>query len=249
MAHRVVSVSYQLRDLHAQRTGFPPHKIAVIHNGVDTRRFTPDGMLRARVRQEIGLAKDEFCIGCVGNLLPVKDQMTLLRAAGLIAGACGTWRLLIAGEGPERSKLEEAVHGHPEWRDRVQFLGLSNSIAELLNAMDVYVLPSIAEGISNSLLEAMATGLPVIATSAGGNPEVVVDGESGLLFPVADCGKLAEHLLLLKRRCDMRLQLSAQAVRRVREDFSLESMADKYARLYQGLVSGVTAPVRAAIRV
>jgi sugar transferase (PEP-CTERM/EpsH1 system associated) len=246
MAHRVLSVSYQLRDLHARRTGFPPHKIAVIHNGVDSRRFFPDAVARARMREELGLSDEEFCIGCVGNLLPVKDHMTLLRAATVLAGSCRTWRLLITGEGSERPKLEAAVNAHPEWSARVRLLGSSNRVPELLNAMDVYVLPSINEGISNSLLEAMATGLPVVATAAGGNPEVVVDGESGLLFPARDVGKLAEHLLMLERRRDLRLQLAQQAVRRVRGAFSIEGMVQQYEHLYESLAPLVTVPVRAA---
>jgi glycosyltransferase involved in cell wall biosynthesis len=150
------------------------------------------------------------------------------------------------GEGPERPNLEAFVTAHPEWREQVSFLGSSNRVPELLNAMDVYVLPSIAEGISNSLLEAMAAGLPVVATATGGNPEVIVDGESGLLFPVGDCGKLTEHLLLLDGRRDMRQQLAQQAVRRIRQAFSIDSMIQEYEQLYESLATEVTTPVRVA---
>ena len=100
-----------------------------------------------------------------------------------MAEAGGGWRLLLIGEGPERSELQSFVNSHPKLLERTSFLGSSGQVPELLQAMDVYVLSSVAEGISNSLLEAMATGLPVIATAVGGNPEVVVDGDSGLLFP------------------------------------------------------------------
>jgi sugar transferase (PEP-CTERM/EpsH1 system associated) len=246
LASRVFSVSYQLRNLHSRRTGFPAHKIGVIHNGVDGRRFFPDAAVRARVRRELGLGEYEFCVGCVGNLLPVKDHMTLLKGAAALAGHCRNWRLLIIGEGPERSNLEAFVGAHPEWREQVSFLGTSNCVPELLNAMDVYVLPSIAEGISNSLLEAMAAGLPVVATATGGNPEVVVDRESGLLFPIGDCSKLTDHLLLLEGSRNMRLQLAQQAVRRVREAFSIDSMIQEYGRLYESLATVVTSPVRVA---
>ena len=88
LADRVVSVSYQLRDLHARRTGFPARKITVIHNGVDSRRFFPHVSVRARVRRELGLGEDELCIGCVGNLIPVKDHITLLKAVDGFA-KCG----------------------------------------------------------------------------------------------------------------------------------------------------------------
>jgi glycosyltransferase involved in cell wall biosynthesis len=114
----------------------------------------------------------------------------------------------------------------------------------------VYVLPSMAEGICNSLLEAMSTGLPVIATSTGGNPEVVVDGVSGWLFPVGDCGRLAEQLRLLRARHDLRAQLAQEAVRRVRAEFSIESMVRKYAQVYETLGrTASAAPVSVAARV
>ena len=245
LADRVVSVSFHLRDLHARRTGFAAHKIAVIHNGVDSRNFYPDPEARYRVRQELGISHDEFCIGSVGNLFPVKDHMTLLRAIDRVARVFPNWRLFVIGEGPELSRLEAFASSHPDWQRRVLFLGSSNRVAEMLNAMDVYVLPSISEGISNSLLEAMATGLPVIATATGGNPEVVRDGESGLLFPVGDSGLLAENLLQLRAGRDLRVQLGQRALRRVKEDFSIDSMVRNYAQTYESLVSVATAPVRA----
>jgi sugar transferase (PEP-CTERM/EpsH1 system associated) len=245
LADRVVSVSYQLRDLHARRTGFPARRINVIHNGVDGGRFFPGAAVRARMRHELGISGDEFCIGCVGSLFPVKDHMTLLKAIAEINAACGDWRLFVIGEGPERGRLESFLDANVDWKQRVSFLGSSNRVSELLNAMDVYVLPSIMEGISNSLLEAMATGLPVVATATGGNREVVIDGNSGLLFPVGAFRQLAEKLLTLRAHRDLRLQLGQQALRRVRENFSMDSMVREYAQLYESLAAAVTSPERA----
>jgi sugar transferase (PEP-CTERM/EpsH1 system associated) len=240
LADRVVAVSYQLRDLHAQRTGFAARRIAVIHNGVDETRFFPDAATRSRMRAELGIADGEFCIGCVGNLLPVKDHVTLLRALALIADGLRSWRLVIAGEGPERPKLEAFLDAHPQWKARVSLLGTTDRIPELLNAMDVYVLPSLSEGISNSLLEAMSTGVPVIATEAGGNPEVVTDGESGLLFQTGDDGQLAGKLLMLEGNPERRAQLANDGLRRVRQEFSIHSMVRNYASLYESLGAKVS---------
>jgi sugar transferase (PEP-CTERM/EpsH1 system associated) len=245
LADRVLTVSDQLRDLHTQRTGFPAQKITVIHNGVDPRRFAANPATRYHVRRELGLLDYEFCVGCVGNLLPVKDHMTLFKAIEGLAESRDNWHLLIIGEGPERPKLEAFVNGHPQWKRRVSLLGSSDRVPELLNAMDVYVLPSVAEGISNSLLEAMASELPVVVTAAGGNPEIVVDGESGLLFPVGESKKLTERLLLLEGRHELRSQLGRQAVRRVRQEFSIDSMVRKYHQLYESLAPTLTVPVRA----
>jgi len=246
MAHRVFAVSCQLRDLHARRTGFQGSKIGVIHNGVDRQRFFPDAETRVRARQELGLSDDEFCIGCVGNFFPVKGHITMLQSLQRFAANVKDWRLVLIGEGPERSKLESFVDGHPEWKRRVSFLGLSHRVPEMMNALDVYVLPSVAEGISNSLLEAMATGLPVIATATGGNPEVVIDGQSGLLFPVGDADALTDHLLLLEAGRDRRRLLASEALRRVQKEFSLESMIGKYTELYENLRRTSAVPAHAA---
>jgi sugar transferase (PEP-CTERM/EpsH1 system associated) len=246
LADRVFCVSHQLKDLFARRTGFAERKIDVIHNGVDMRRFSPDPAARVRVRREFGISENEFLIGCVGNLTHVKDHRTVLEAVCNLAREHQDWRLVILGKGPELPKLESFLAGHPEWKHRVSFPGRSDRVAEMLNAMDVYVLPSLAEGICNSLLEAMATGLPVVVTATGGNPEVVVDGESGLLFPVGDSRKLAEHLLLLTGRPDVRAEFGRQALNRVCQSFSIDSMVRQYEQLYESLGGMAAAPVRAA---
>jgi len=236
LTDRVFCVSYQLRDMLAARTGFPQRKIGVIHNGVKTSLFRPDASVRRRFRAELGIDDDEFCIGCVGRLNRIKDYPTMFRAAELFSKSCASWRLLIVGSGAELSALREFVNSSPVLRGRVHFIGASNRVPELLNALDVYVLPSLCEGISNSLLEAMATGLPVIASDTGGNPEVVVDGESGLLFPVGDFRRLADQLLLLYSAKERRVQFGQMALCRVKEQFSLDSMVEQYEEMYSSLV-------------
>jgi sugar transferase (PEP-CTERM/EpsH1 system associated) len=237
LAHGVLSVSHQLRDVHSRGTGFPAHRIEVVHNGVDTTRFAGDAAIRGRVRHELGIAEGEFCLGTVGSLFPIKDHMTLLKAIARAATRLNNWRLLMIGEGPELTRLRTFVEGHPAWRSRVSFLGVSDRVGEMLNAMDAYVLPSISEGISNSLLEAMASGLAVIATATGGNPEVVVDGESGLLFPVGDSERLARLMVSLKERPELRTHLGEKARRRVSDEFSIDSMVRKYEGIYAGLAA------------
>jgi sugar transferase (PEP-CTERM/EpsH1 system associated) len=249
-AHQVLSVSHQLKDLHARRTGFAAGRITVIHNGVDPARYFPDARTRSRLRADLGVADDEFLIGCVGNLLPVKDHMTVLQALECLPANTGRWRLVIVGEGSERPALEAFLSGRPALAQRVTLLGASSRVPELLNALDVYVLPSLAEGICNSLLEAMSTGLPVIATETGGNPEVVVHGESGCLFPVGDFRQLAEQLLLFQGNQGLRYRFAEGAVRRVREEFSMESMIRGYAQVYETLGRrAMTTAVNVAARV
>ncbi len=249
MANRVISVSHQLKRLHAQRTGFPATRIEVIHNGVDSGQFRRDLDARALVRKECGIADNEFCIGCVANLTPVKDHLTLFRALARFAERASPWRLLVVGAGPELPKLTAFVDQHAGWKDRVLFLGRSNSVSQVLNAMDVYVLPSLTEGINNSLLEAMATGLPILATETGGNPEVVIGGESGLLFPVGNDACLAEQILLLQENSEWRRRLGESALSRVWSEFSIQSMVRRYESLYESLRASVISPVEALNRV
>jgi sugar transferase (PEP-CTERM/EpsH1 system associated) len=239
LADRVLCVSRQLRSVHSKRTGFPLHKITVIHNGVDTRRYYPDIAARARIRNELKISENDFCIGCLGNLTPVKDYPTVLQAVGEFAKACTNWRLIIIGEGSELAELQGMVNAHPEMKHQVIFCGLSDRVPELLNAIDVYVLASLTEGISNSLLEAMATALPVAATNTGGTPEVVEHRKSGLLFAVGDCRTLAEHLVSLQSQPELRKQLARESLLRVRESFSLRTMVQKYEQLYESLSNRV----------
>jgi glycosyltransferase involved in cell wall biosynthesis len=235
MADRVLAVSFQLRALHCERTGFSRQRFHVIHNGVDTRRFVADPQSRHRIREELGISDRDLCLGCVGNLLPVKDHLTMLRALEPLVESERSWRVLLIGEGPERKNLQGFLDARPELRRRVSFLGSSNRVPELLRALDIYVLPSLIEGVSNSLLEAMASGLPAVATAVGGNSEVVIDGESGMLFPAGDHGQLTAKLEGLFADSELRRRLGAQAARRMHEEFSIESMVRNYEALYAGL--------------
>jgi len=155
----------------------------------------------------------------------------MLRAAEVFSRSCSSWRLLIVGDGSELPVLREMADHSPALRGRVHFLGSMGRIPEFLNAIDVYVLPSICEGISNSLLEAMATGLPVIVSDTGGNPEVV-GGAAGLLFPVGSEERLAEQLVFLYRNHDARAEFGRQALRKVQAEFSLDSMVRQYEEMY-----------------
>jgi len=236
LADRVLAVSRQLRDLHAERTGFAAGKITVVHNGVDHTRFFPDPPTRVRIRKELGIGDGLIAIGCVANLLPVKAHRTLLEALALMStDGSEDWRLLLIGEGPERPALEDFAAVHAGLKERISFLGPSNRVSEMLQALDVFVLPSMAEGICNALLEAMASGLPVIASAVGGNPEVVVEKQSGLLFPAGDAPALATVLRELLAQPMLRLQLGQQGLRRIRDEFSLQSMVQTYDKLYRSV--------------
>lgn len=235
LAHRVFTVSSHLRELLARRTGFPARKIGVIHDGVDDLRFSPDAAIRADCRRELGIPDDVFCIGSIGRLDPVKDHLTLFRAAEQFGDSCPKWLALIVGDGPELPKLQAFVSARPTLKERVRFLGRTDRVSRILNALDAFVLPSLSEESSNSLLEAMATSLPVVATRTGGTPEIIRHDESGLLFPVGDYSQMAEYLSLLYGNTDCRRSLAKGALLRVREHFSLRAMVRQYEQLYGSL--------------
>lgn len=236
MSDRVFSVSRQLRDHHARMTGFPANRIDVIHNGIEVERFRPSAESRAMARRQLGIGPLEFCIGAVGRLEAVKNTITVLRAVAALPPSAN-WRLLIAGEGRESGQLREFAASQPSLAGRVGFLGEIQDVHHLFNALDSYVLASVYEGISNSLLEAMATGLPVIASAVGGNPEVVKDEESGLLFPPGDEEALRARLLRVAGDPDLRRRLGESAMRRVTGEFSSGGMVRRYEQLYDSLAN------------
>jgi glycosyltransferase involved in cell wall biosynthesis len=145
------------------------------------------------------------------------------------------FHVFLAGDGSEFLALQHWLRDCPQLCDRVHFLGEIQDTPSFLNALDVFVLSSLFEGISNSLLEAMATRLPVIVSLTGGNPEVVVDGISGLTFPIGDFQLLAKHLRRLAQEDELRERLASQALQRIRNCFSLESMVLRYEQLYSSL--------------
>ena len=235
MVDSVVTVSHNLRDLHSQRTGFPAKRISVIHNGVDMDRFCRSSSVRVEARQKLGVGPDDFCVGTVGRLEPVKDLLTLLRAAAEVARSRQNLQVFLAGDGSELPSLKHWLRDQAQFCDRVHFLGEIHDTPAFLNALDVFVLSSVFEGISNSLLEAMAARLPVVVSLTGGNPEVVIEGSSGLVFPVGDHRLLAAHLGRLAEDGEFRERLASQALQRIRDCFSLESMVSQYEQLYSRL--------------
>ena len=234
LADTVFTVTRELRDYHARQGWVSPERIQVIYNGVDTRRFAPCPEVRWRVRQELTLSPRSFVVGTVGRMVPIKDHGTLLKAAELLAERGIDVRVVLVGSGPELGRLKRQAGESPDLNGRIVFPGDSDRVPELLNAMDVFVLSSLGEGMSNTLLEAMACGLPTVASRAGGNPELVEDGQSGLLFSPGDVKGLAKRLEELASNREFARQLGSAARQRAAERFGLERMMDNYRSLYLG---------------
>jgi sugar transferase (PEP-CTERM/EpsH1 system associated) len=235
MADAFFAVTRELRDFHARQAWISPERMGVLYNGVDTQRFAPRSEWRAAARKELGFGTDSFVVGTVGRLVPIKDQQTLLQAAALLATRGVNVRVLLVGSGPERERLQSLATG--ALAGRVCLVGDSGKVAELLNAMDVFVLPSLKEGMSNTLLEAMASGLPVLATDVGGNPEIVENNVNGCLFSPGDATWLANKLQSLAQSPAFVHQLGTAARNRAIDSFNLSLMLESYRSLYLQLAA------------
>jgi sugar transferase (PEP-CTERM/EpsH1 system associated) len=232
MADAVFAVTNELRDYHARQAWVSSHRIRVIYNGVDTHRFSPRPDLRVFLRRKFCLPENRFLVGTVGRMVPIKDHPTLLRAVETLISSGIDAHALLVGSGPESNNNQLLVKSSQKLNGRVTFVGDSNEVPELLNTMDAFAVTSISEGMSNTLLEAMSVGLPVIATSVGGNTEVIEAIHSGWLFSPRDAETLASRLALLASSPELREQYGAASRQRVVEHFTLDRMLDSYRALY-----------------
>jgi sugar transferase (PEP-CTERM/EpsH1 system associated) len=239
-----ITVSRDLQHYLTTRAGIRDARITQIYNGVDTQRFQPDP---AKPRDWLPPAFRDASltlIGTVGRIQPVKDQATLLEAfARMLAQAPAlrqTLRLLIVGDGPLLDDLK-ALAGRLQIAELTCFMGALADVPQALRALDVYVLPSLNEGISNTILEAMACGLPVVATGVGGNLELVDDGVCGRLFTPRDVPALSELLLQYVRDVPLREAHSSAARHIAVERYSLAAMVARYTATYDRLCRRATA--------
>lgn len=234
IANEVFSVSNELKHFYTAQVGSAALKVKVIENGVDTLRFAPSAAARASVRQRLAIANSELVVGAVGRLDPVKDCPTLLRAAEVLSRRGIRFRLLLIGEGPERRKLEAIIESSSDLRENAHLVGEVTDIEKWFNALDVVVLSSLSEGMSNTLLEAMATSLPTVATAVGSAPEIVEHNTTGFLFRPGDIEDLAARLQILFESKALRVQMGAHARERIVQRYSLERMLADYQELYLG---------------
>lgn len=233
-----ITVSQDLRNYLVQRVGIAPDKITHICNGVDTERFAPRQTLAAAE-----LPPERFPAGCVvvgstTRFNEIKDPLNLVRAfialRQQLRGQPVDARLLMVGDGPLREPalqlLRDAGEELAAWLP-----GSRDDIPALLRVMDIYVLGSLREGISNTLLESMATGIPLVATATGGNVELVAPGVMGALVPVADAPALTAALLPYVLDAGMRRQQGLAARERAEREYSLARMLNDYRTVYGSL--------------
>ena len=240
---RYVALSGQIESYLTDRVGIARSRVERICNGVDTLRFRP-AVVRERLPGSPFTDPSAVIVGTVGRLQTVKDQVNLVRAVA-IARARGeggqALRLVIAGDGPQRGEVEAEIRatgiGDITW-----LAGERSDVPAVMRALDVFALPSRAEGISNTILEAMASGLPVLATEVGGNAELVAAGTTGQLVPAQDPEAMAQALLRYTSDAALRHNHGAAGRRRVEQNFSIDNMVTRYTSLYEQLLHRGSSP-------
>lgn len=238
-----VALSPDLETYLRRSIGVPADRIDQIYNGVDTARFAPCARRAAIEGCPFGAAAHRL-VGAVGRLDPVKDHANLARAFGAALqrepALRETLRLVIVGDGRERGRVESILH-EAGVRDLAWLAGERHDIPAILQGLDLFVLPSFGEGVSNTILEAMAAGLPVVATRVGANADLVADGATGRIVPHSDSEALAGAIAAYAADPPLSRAHGRAGRLRVEQRFSLERMVDRYHALYLSLVRGVAA--------
>ena len=242
--HQYIAVSMDLESWLIKTVGVRHDRVRQIYNGVDHDRFTPETVKPLALLPQRWQELDGILVaGTVGRLTPVKDQQLLLRAVAQLRvdhpELGGRLGLMIVGDGPLRSILTQLTE-QLALQDVVWLTGDRDDVPGLLQAMDVFVLPSLGEGISNTVLEAMASGRPVIASAVGGNIELVEEGFNGSLVPTGDVQALSNALAALLRNDNERARQGLNARQRVCSHFDWDRTVDAYLGVYDELLGRST---------
>jgi sugar transferase (PEP-CTERM/EpsH1 system associated) len=242
-----IAVSRDLESYLRQKIGVPHSRIAQIYNGVDSELFHPAGERREEVPCAGFAGTGDFVIGTVGRMQDVKDQLTLARAfvrlIQAIPGAAQRLRLVMIGDGPLREKVRVLLANAGLERN-AWLPGERNDVPRIMRSFDLFVLPSLAEGISNTILEAMASGLPVLATAVGGNSELIQAGVTGTLVPRDDPESMAHAMRAYAESVALCRSQGSDARRTVERRFGMETMVNAYMAVYDNMLASTARRVR-----
>jgi sugar transferase (PEP-CTERM/EpsH1 system associated) len=241
LADRVVTMSKE-QELFFRNLGIPDRKVVTILNGVDLKKFEP-GRDVVKKKRELGMERAKIIVGCAGRLSAEKGQRYLIEALGLLNREAPETHLLLAGDGPARDELL-ALSNQLGLSEQIHFVGSRNDMHEIYPLFDVFCLPSLTEGLSNVLLEAMASRAPIVATAVGGNRELLRHGETALLVPSGSEKSLAEAITMLIADAGLRTELARKARMYVEDKFSLTRMVADYSNLYLELWSSLNKTVQ-----
>ena len=233
--HHYFALSRDLDEYLVDKVKVRPHKITQVYNGVDTRNFSPSSDGPQPIAGCPFDPANHWLIGTVGRMHPVKDQVMLahafVQALALTPQLRPRLRMVMVGEGPLRAQalavLEAAGVADLAWLP-----GERHDVADIMRGLHAFALPSLAEGISNTILEAMASALPVLATAVGGNADLVLHGQTGLIIPAADPAAMAREIARLASSPQQARVLGEAGRRRVEATFSMQAMVNTYQKVY-----------------
>ncbi len=230
--------SQAVADRRHQMAGTRRERMLLIPNGIDVDEFGPDFPMSSR--EELGLPPG-FLFVKVGSFREEKDHGTLLDAFGRSRDLLQDAKIVLVGGG----KLESEIRAKTEQlglADRVVFCGISADVRPILKSCDAFVMSSHSEGMPRAMMEAMSMGMAVVATAAGGVPEVAEDERSALIVPTRDAARLADRMVRVYKDASLRERLGGAAAARIRGHFSLELMLDRYEEIYRGVLAGQIGP-------
>lgn len=227
LSDKIICVSEAIRKKVIVNEHLDATKTFVIPNGIDVNQSS--------VKNSFVINEGEFVVGIVGNLFWVKGHKEFIEATRLVLKQIPNTKFLVIGEGALKESLQLSVASY-QIQDKVIFLGKRNDIPELLSIMDVSVNASYSEGMSNTILESMAAGVPVVATAVDGNLETVINGETGLFVPPKDPQAMAAAIINILRNRELAKQMGQNARKLVEERFSLQQMVNNYSALYSELL-------------
>jgi glycosyltransferase involved in cell wall biosynthesis len=233
LVHKMIAPSHAVKKATMDQENVPATKIKVIYNGIDAEYFKP-GNEKWVCRKQIEIQKSHFVVTIVANYHKIKGIDYFIKAASLIAREIPNSKFVIIGDGKEKDNLMRLAIDLGILQKMISTGNISN-VKNYLAASDIYISSSLTEGFSNSILEAMAMGLPVIATDVGGNREAVADGKCGFLVPPQDFQKIASKTIQLHRNPDMRMKMGIKSREIVEERFTLERMVKEHEELYTSL--------------
>lgn len=235
---RVNAVGHFVKQALVNHEGIAPGRIEVIYNGIDPQQFADarNEQTRSAIRTELGIGDEQVMVLQVARFHPVKDHATAIRAMALAVQEAPQAVLVLAGDG-ERMAEMQSLADELSLADHVRFLGVRQDIPQLMAGADIFLLSSLSEGISVTLLEAMGASLPIVATEVGGNSEVVIAGQSGLLAPRGDAQGLARHLVTLVNDSQMRQRMGQAGHAHLLDQFTQQQMHQGYVRIYREILS------------
>jgi len=237
IANRVIAVSKRLEQFYIENERIPQKKISTIYNAIDLEPIKEyqKGHGAGEARKKLGIPEQSLVIGIVGDLVERKGHACLINAARIVLKKNPRLVFLVVGDGPMKAFLDRQIDQHGI-SDHFIFTGHVTKVFDYLSAMDVFVLPSHAEGISRALMESMAMGKPSVCSAIDGNIEAVVDGVTGFLFPVEDHQVLAEKISRLLDDVDSRTRMGKESSKRAEKVFDIKLLSQAYEALYWNLV-------------